>query len=167
MGFYSAKQVVENSGGTVAIKSTENVGTSVSMSFPAPEDDSVIQIGNDEMILVIDDQPTALSSWRLLFERDLPEARDRVRLFSNPTEFLACLDSLEGKPLTAFCDFDLKTDVTGLDLAGRVGRNGRAYLVTGHSPDSAAVKQAGRDSVPVIFKSRFAQLRLRSDATIR
>ncbi|MEW6057481.1 MAG: HAMP domain-containing sensor histidine kinase [Bdellovibrionota bacterium] len=164
LGLYHARKYIEDCGGTLKIKSTEGMGTTVEIVLPQAEKPdwflSELNISSNETdsndplhIITVDDDSSVHAAWRI-----------RLKEFSNinlislrsPQEFdlehSNRLYSLKNTLHLVDLEFSFD-DVTGLDLIKKYNLSDRAVLVTNRYDDDQVQQECVTLGIRMIPKA--------------
>lgn len=159
-GLFHAKTSIEKWGGSIAITSTEQVGTNVILSLPVSIAPSwflpKLILGSGTEIIVLDDDPSIHQVWDSKFKNlALTENSISVKHFSNPQEIRDWLERREGARHFLFL-FDhelIGSESTGLDIIEEFNFSKNAILVTSHYEDPSVRERCSKLSIPLVPKN--------------
>jgi hypothetical protein len=160
LGLYYAKKSIEDIGGTFNFESKENVGSTVTLSFPVfyltAGEATRLHLPKDVPIYVLDDDKNILYGWETLFK----DSDAKVSYLSSPYELMRELAGKNLKNLFLLTDFELQKEINGLDVVERAGLNYQSVLVTGRDFDKDVQDRARILGVPVLGKDRLPRLKI-------
>jgi signal transduction histidine kinase len=141
IGFSAAKRVVEEVGGTVQVRSTPRVGSTITLRLTAGhrpnwlKDSLKLHAGSD--LFVLDDDVNVHEAWRQKLRLNL-DSSVNLRCFLEPTDFVNSLPPDRSK-FVAVVDYRLSADtsVNGIRIIEQTGLKSHAILVTNDYADAA------------------------------
>lgn len=147
MGVYYAKEFVSKNKGQFSITSEQGNGTIVEMRFPLffPK----LRLKKDFKIAFLDDDPLVHYLWSNFAVRNNVVA----------TAFFVAEDynkwAIKNPFHYLFCDHDLKSSKTGLEVLKKSPWKDTSFLVTNSYDDSILIESAKLESIPVVSKDQF------------
>lgn len=161
IGLFHAKTWIEKWRGRISVESVRGVGTNLTITLPidgrAGWYTPRIRVPENAEIAVLDYQPIGYEVWR---------SRFRELGFLNPIHFLATKDDFDtlrseiNDDLANWVflfDYDIGSDVTGLDLLKMLNTPNR-FLVTGHFDEPKVRAECENTGVYLIPKSQAADI---------
>lgn len=153
LGLFHAKATMDAMAGKIEIESEAGVGTKISLMVPRIENDP-IEIIRGQKIVLVDDDDLIHKAWDLL----LIPYREKVSLVH-----LRSKDKFEnwmstngpgalGERLYIF-DYDLKADLTGIDLIEKYNLRLEAILISGMADVPDVVAKAKKARIRLMKKS--------------
>ncbi len=163
LGVYYTEQAILSVGGSLKIESEERKGTRVILEIPFKKTRAIsnkeIHIEKGSSLLVLDDDPLIRKTWNDIFEkRKLGKVLD-IQFFCNSAEILASKVKIEKAFLLT--DFDLKEEIDGLDIIGKLGAHDSTLLVTGMASSSKVQSKAhALGGIPILPKADLEKLNI-------
>lgn len=129
-------KTVNDMNGRLEVDSTENVGTEFYMTFSKSNAPSwfsdTIYLKKDDVVIVLDDDPSIFEAWKDIFEPFLKNIS--VKYFTNGREVLSFISSCcnEAKDkLFLIADYELRgQEFDGIEVIEHAGMQGKTLLVT-------------------------------------
>ncbi len=162
IGLHHAKTWIEKWGGQITAASKPNHTTTILIRLPIDERASWyiprLKFSKSDRLVILDDQPSAHSLWKMRLEEAGALKQAQFALTDQDAERLI----LEAAPSSGnthyLFDYDIKSNVSGLDLLGRLPNDGRRYLVTGHFDEPEIRNRCDKIGVYLLPKSELARV---------
>ena len=160
LGIYYAQLSLSEVGGSFKIDSIEGQGATIKLNVPFQKtralSNNKIQIEEGSTLLILDDDYLIRTAWALvLSKKNLPQID--VKYFSTSKEILE--SKLDLKSAFLLTDYDLKEDLDGLDVVGRLKMQDRSLLVTGMASSlKVQAKAKATGNVPILDKESLEQI---------
>lgn len=142
LGLVSARQLLVQHGGELAIETVAGGGTCVTLRLPKGSAPSwfvgALDLAPQSHVVVLDNQPEAHEAWKRKFEA-LTSNGGGVNLvhLHRASELRNWLKNHDGRPVTFLIDYDLgEVESDGIGLIESLGIENNAILVTGRDIDS-------------------------------
>ena len=153
LGLAYAKQQIERMKGKIALQSTINVGTKITITLPRSDFPSWfcenIGINYNTKIIVLDDDPSIHDAWN---ERFSHISQLNIVHFYSASD-LTRADMLDSSSNLYLVDYELLNDnMNGLDLIEKLGLEKHAILVTNCVEDKELCERCEKMGVKIIPK---------------
>jgi signal transduction histidine kinase len=167
-GLFHAKSTLQQWRGSLAISSTPNQGSEITLKLPLIDPPSWfvshIEIPENGLVCIIDDDASIHAAWSVKLER-VGINQASILHFYDPASFrawcLECRDQREGNPITYIVDYEFKgTPENGLDLieAARIAES--SVLVTGHAAEPTVIHRCQWLGIKLVAKADISVLPL-------
>lgn len=160
IGLRHAKEWLQKSNGSLEIESDGKTGTKVLLTIPKKSTPTwftnKISVSEDQLVLVLDDDPSILEVWRTLIP-------SKNKFFFSTTEELdVFLDSLESdKDFLLLSDYEILGETqTGLDLIERRDIGSKSILITSYYDDPIILSRVKDLRAKLIPKSLLSELKV-------
>jgi len=154
LGLSTAIETIERAGGSLTIMSEPGQGTSIAINLPAvlPPAPLCVQleVGRDDRFAILDDDLSVHQAWKLAFGE--PEFRRRVDSFTDVHEFQEVFNRDIKSWKKCLIDFDLNSELSGLQLIEKLNIQSISILVTSRYEDSAVLEKCRELQVPLLPK---------------
>lgn len=154
LGLTQAKAAIESWGGAIAIDSSVNCGTTVTMRLPKIVPPNYyctnISLQPESVVIVLDDDESIHQVWRERFS----EFDVQLEHFYHADDLLSWCQHHTKLPLLLLCDYNLgETSPTGLMVIRRLEWVDRAILVTSHFADVDLIAQCQQIELKLLPKN--------------
>lgn len=149
LGLHGAFEFVNQNHGSITIESTENIGTTITITLPKSAIPKLM-LATDTQVLVLDDDANVLKAWQLKL-KDF--AFDKPPEFFQSTQLLnKRLEQLNKNEVFIFSDYNLNEQIYGLEFIESNQLENQAALVTGQYSDAEIIQKAKSLNVQLISK---------------
>jgi len=167
-GLYQVNKMLENCGGRIDVISTVGGGSSFKLIMPEYTKLNILDpiiIEPYSEILILDDDDLVHEMWEMKFKNQ-NITHDRTHLKS-PAELYNWLKSKNSLDNTiGFFDYNLKDDITGLELLVR-NNFAKKLLLTGEANKISIIDKCAEKDITLIDKSDFGDINFISNLKIR
>lgn len=166
IGLRAAKQIIKSCGGVLSIDSEVNYGTKVTIvlpqSEPAPWFVNRITIGQDSIVVILDDDEPIHYIWDEYFKtQTLSSDNIQLKHFYNPQDLVEFLDGHINDDLFFLIDQELLNyNTNGLDLIEKLKLAKRAILVTNQYDNKTVREWAQKMMVKIMPKNLVSHVSL-------
>jgi PAS domain S-box-containing protein len=157
IGYQQIQEALKINEGKLAIESTPNVGTQITLTFekaltPDWMADKIILYPNDEVV-VLDDDPSIHDAWEKRFEFITPKLSLRhFELGQEAVDYLNGLSPEQKQNVFLLADYELlKQHLTGLDVIHKT-THARSILVTSHHTNPKVLESAKLSQTKILPK---------------
>ena len=158
IGLWDANNYIKSLNGDFQINSQAGAGTSIVVSVPILSDiPKTIFLAEDSEILILDDDDLCIDTWKYYF-RDSNIKRP-IHYFSKIEQAEKFICNFQGKQrLFIFSDYNLKSDLSGLDFIENNQLQGQAILVTGDYHNESVKRRSSNLKVAMYPKTHIHQI---------
>jgi anti-sigma regulatory factor (Ser/Thr protein kinase)/CheY-like chemotaxis protein len=161
LGIYYTQLGLSMVGGNFTIKSVEGNGTTIKLEIPFHKTRALsndrIQIEEGSSLLILDDDSLIRAAWAQILSKKNINEKLEIRFFSSTKEILE--SKLDFKRAFLLTDYDLKEDLDGLDIVGRLKMHDRSLLVTGMASNpTVRTKAKNMGDVPILDKEHLDRI---------
>ncbi len=161
LGLFHAKNTIKAMSGEIQIDSKEGIGTEVKIRIPKAENVS-LEIVAGQKVILIDDDELIHKMWDQILLNHLNKI-NLIHLYSK-NEFESWLElngvgSL-GERFYIF-DYDLKADLTGIDLIEKHNLRLESIVISGMADDPEVARQSKKVKVKLLNKSNMHRIKVK------
>lgn len=174
IGLTQVKETLSNYQGEMEVQSVVGKGTQIRLTFPRIKAPAwiceEIQLGNHDIIVILDDDASIHTAWNTCFESILQQPNTiEIKHFNEGNaalNFLNNMSSHEKAKVLLLTDYELlKQDLNGLDVIER-SQVKRSLLVTSHYMDLNLQNQAIKVSTKILPKQLASEVQIRIDENL-
>jgi PAS domain S-box-containing protein len=168
IGLTQVRDTLEHNYGSMTIDSTLGAGTQIILEFPRISAPGwcaeKIQLGRQDIVVILDDDPSIHGAWDVCFESILKQAPDihlhHFEEAQKALDFIGQLSADEKKKIFLLTDYELlKQELNGLNVIEQ-SHVPRSILVTSHYVNTEICKQA------VVLRTKILPKQLASEIPI-
>lgn len=163
IGFSQIRNMLQQNHGTLDIESGITGGTKVTLTFPQISlPDWIadkIELNSDDLIIILDDDPSIHDAWESRFSHSAPNIRRRhFEQGIEAIDFLNRLSDLDRKKVFLLTDYELlKQGLHGLNVIEKT-RVERSILVTSHYNNMSVRELAAMTETKILPKSLASEI---------
>lgn len=161
LGLFHAKNTIKAMSGEIQIDSKVGIGTEVKIRIPKAENIS-LEIVAGQKVILIDDDELIHKMWDQILSNHLNKI-NFIHLYSK-NEFENWLEmngvGSFGERFYIF-DYDLKSDLTGIDLIEKHSLRLESIVISGMADDPEVARQAKKVKVKLLNKSNIHRIKIK------
>lgn len=162
LGLHQARSTMKRWGGTLSIRSTVGLGTTVEVELPAASPPlwfvPQIELFNSQAVLILDDDKAIHVTWDQLLAPYLSAGLE-VLHFTEAPRLQSWLSQNRSRRFLAFIDYELlRQEVSGLDVIEQENVARHAILVTSRFAEPAILQRAAKLALRIIPKGLVGQV---------
>lgn len=159
LGLPHAIKIIEYWGGTLQINSQLALGTNVAITIPLSKKipswfSSALTIPENGYLIILDDEVYSHDSWDIKFHSLQKEVNFKILHFYSAYKLKNFLKSrLLAGPILYLVDYDLNTDISGLDLIKELNIQDKSRLVTNHFDNNNLQEICSKEKIQLLPKN--------------